>query len=565
MTSFKTIGLLLSLLLGTVPVAAAINVMDFGAKGDAKTDDTGAIQSALDAAGVKGKTVFVPAGQYHIDGALDIPPGVTLQGEWQAPHHAGIGKGTQFFVTGHRGDENGPPVIMLHESSCVQGITFFYPEQTIEDPKPYPWTIRGEGMHGSVINVTLVGAWQGIDFGTLPNELHYISNVFGQPLKTGIFVDQTTDIGRIENVHFNPHSWARADYPTAPKGQAWKKLKDFLAENFTGFLFGRTDWEYVHDCFCIFPKVGFLFTEFERGPGNVLISRSGADMGPVAVLVENSQPHAGLSFSNCQMFGDIIIGPDNPGPVKFDATGFFGSIHGTNGTAHAKVSGSGPVSFNNCHFNAIDPNCISNRVIVIAGAPVSIQGCSLLDTGFEHVVIEPESPPAIITGNRFMGPAKIIYEQGEGHVIANNVEQQPREEPGSVVIDDSYSEPAFSTEGEWFTGVGGEDYMGKTHWAYAGEGEARAYWKPDLPQAGKYEVFVWYGQDPTGSHATGAPYIVHHSEGTTKVPVDLTANMGQWNSLGVFTFDAGQSGYVEATNETGLNVNADAVKFVKVD
>ena len=58
-------------------------------------------------------------------------------------------------------------------------------------------------MHGSVIDVTLVNPYKGIDFGTYPNELHYIRNVFGCPLKFGIYVNHTTDIGRIENVHFN--------------------------------------------------------------------------------------------------------------------------------------------------------------------------------------------------------------------------------------------------------------------------------------------------------------------------------------------------------------------------
>lgn len=51
----------------------------YGAKGDGTTDDTAAIQSALDAAGTGG-VVYLPAGTYRTSAPLVIPPGVTLRG-----------------------------------------------------------------------------------------------------------------------------------------------------------------------------------------------------------------------------------------------------------------------------------------------------------------------------------------------------------------------------------------------------------------------------------------------------------------------------------------------------
>lgn len=71
-----------------------INVRDHGAKGDGTTDDTAAIQAALNAAGANGTTVFVPKGRYMIDatepattsanylwdeGGVSIPSNVTLR------------------------------------------------------------------------------------------------------------------------------------------------------------------------------------------------------------------------------------------------------------------------------------------------------------------------------------------------------------------------------------------------------------------------------------------------------------------------------------------------------
>ena len=214
---------------------AKVNVLDYGAKADGKTDDTAAIQKALDAAAKdRGGVVEMPKGLYRVEDHLVIPPGVCLSGEWQAPHHANTEHGTVILASGHAGKEDGPALINLGQSSAIKGITIFYPDQDPAAVKPYPWAIQGKGMHGSVIDVTLVNPYKGIDFGTYPNELHYIRNVFGCPLKLGIYVNRTTDIGRIENVHFNPHSWGRCTFNDKAKGEGWKTLCAYLEQNLVG-------------------------------------------------------------------------------------------------------------------------------------------------------------------------------------------------------------------------------------------------------------------------------------------------------------------------------------------
>src|SRR5208283_48616 len=144
--------------------AAKVNVLDYGAKADGKTDDTAVIQRTLDAAAKdRGGVVEMPKGLYRVNDHLVIPPGVCLSGEWQAPHHANTEHGTVILATGYAGKEDVPALINLQQSSAVRGITVFYPDQNPAAVNPYPWTIQGKGMHGSVVDVTLVNPYKGID------------------------------------------------------------------------------------------------------------------------------------------------------------------------------------------------------------------------------------------------------------------------------------------------------------------------------------------------------------------------------------------------------------------
>ncbi|MGC9327882.1 MAG: glycosyl hydrolase family 28-related protein, partial [Candidatus Hinthialibacter sp.] len=326
------------------------NVKDYGALGDGVVDDGPAIGRALDAAAkAGGGEVFLPAGKYRIADSLSVPSGVTLRGVWQAPHHADQAWGTALLAVGHRGDEKGPALIQLAPSSAVKGLTIYYPDQRLDDVQPYPWAIQGRGMHGSVIDVTLVNAYQGIDFGTHRNELHYIRNVYGCCLRRGIYIDGCTDIGRIENVHFNPHYWARAQVDDAERVKDFRGLIDYLNTNAEVFIFGRTDWEYVHNTFAFGFDKCYKFIETERGACNGNFLGLGADGGHYAVWVEATQP-AGLLITNGEFVTfakddpiEIVTTPSFKGLVQFSNCSFWGPTDRC-----AQIEGQGFVSFQQC-------------------------------------------------------------------------------------------------------------------------------------------------------------------------------------------------------------------------
>ena len=390
--------------LAMVGIAAETRVFpvtDFGAVGDEKTDCTEAFQKALDAAGEEGGVVTVPNGRFLVEGTLNVPPDVTLEGTWRAPARHKDSKGSTLLVTAGKGEAGGTPFLSMHECSMLKGLVIHYPEQIDEDPPhPYPWTVRGDGDNVTLLDVLMTNPYQAVDFGTMPSGRHYINRLYAQALYRGILVDKCFDVGRIENAHIWPF-WSTQG-----------PVRTFTEKQGIAFVFGRTDWEFVTNSFCIGYRTGFLFTKFENGPGNVLITQSGSDVGPVAVRVEEVQKHSGITFANCQMMAGIEVEETNTGPVKFTGVGFW-PINTTQ--YHAKLEGTGHTFFESCHFSDWDKAKKGEACIQGNCDGLTVTGCDFMAEGKTQIRLGPKLNAAIITANRFRGGIHIENES-EGDV-----------------------------------------------------------------------------------------------------------------------------------------------------
>lgn len=390
------------------------HVTDYGAKGDGKTDNTDAFQRALDAAGkAGGYEVYAPPGRYLFEGSLKIPPATSLTGSFlTVPAHNGIrdahlpkpgDDGTTLMPVGHAGAEDGPPFLTLDTNSVLRGVTIWYPQQDPKGrPKPYPWTIAMRGKNPAVLDTELLNPYNAID--TTTTERHLIRCVHGQPLRRGILVDQIYDIGRIENVHWNPW-WSMAE-----------PVMKFMEEEGEGFILGKTDWEYMVNCFCIMYKVGFRFTEFKHGPGNVVLTQCGSDVGPLAVLVENCQTHAGIAFVNGQFMAGIKVAATNTGPVKFANCGFW-PIPTTDW--HADLEGSGHVTFNGCHFSDWAMKNRGTPCIRARCNGLTVMGCDFMAGGKRQLEIGQEVQSAVVVGNRLRGGQSIACNARDAQIGFN--------------------------------------------------------------------------------------------------------------------------------------------------
>ena len=105
-----------------------VSVKDFGAVGDGVTDDTAAIQAAIDSLGVKGGTVILPVGKYRTTATLTISTlGVRLIGQGTAGIITGtagsagvVGTGnTNNIATEIYADFTSGPVIRVRQEDCA--------------------------------------------------------------------------------------------------------------------------------------------------------------------------------------------------------------------------------------------------------------------------------------------------------------------------------------------------------------------------------------------------------------------------------------------------------------
>ena len=395
------------------------NVRDFGAKGDGQTDDTAAFQKALDAAGAAGGgVVFAPRGNYFFAGRLNVPNAVTLRGVWESvPAHNGLrdaglprptDDGTTFLVTGDAGTEDAPAFLTLNVNSTLKGVVIYYPNQKPdEEPVPYPYAIALRGKNPAVLAVELLNPYNGIDASR--NERHLIRDVHGQPLRRGIYVDQIYDIGRIENVHFNP--W----WSMKPKLFQWQMAHG------EAFIFGRTDWQYVFNTFCFGYNVGYRFIKTPAGVCNGNFLGLGADDCQTALVVDECAPY-GLLISN----GEFVSfhGPDptmidvketNTGSVRFVNCAFWGPCHQI-----AKVAGRGTVGFSDCTFVQWDAKKAGRHAVQAAGGTLLVRGCEFR-ADRPQVELGEGVRRAVITDNVFTGAARLTNRSAGRVQIANNL------------------------------------------------------------------------------------------------------------------------------------------------
>ncbi|WP_154795953.1 NEW3 domain-containing protein [Occultella kanbiaonis] len=140
---------------------------------------------------------------------------------------------------------------------------------------------------------------------------------------------------------------------------------------------------------------------------------------------------------------------------------------------------------------------------------------------------------------------------------------QARIRDAGIVIHNELLAPAYTETGEWLrsslTGWNGIRSRYSAPEAVGGT----ATWTPNLPEAGTYEVAVWY---PSNAETTdSAAYVVTHAGGTDELVISQRSAPNNWRTLGTYEFAAGTAGNVTLEVRNAAFHRTSAVRFLPIE
>lgn len=287
-------------------VESLFNVRNYGAKGDGITDDTAALQRALDAARAHGGgTVYLPGGVWTLKGRIRVPAGVELRGAQENPFFANNARSV-VLLYGGKGTTEGPAPITLDSSgttgSGIRGLFFWYPEQDSSRKYTFPPTIRTEGPRCWLINVAIANAYDGVDMGSADSTGHYVNNLAGYASNNLLKISRSSGGGFIANLQTNPTFWKRAfqhaitTFPGPPPADEALQIDETGA----ALILGNVRDEVLVGCFTHGPRVGIHAQNLDGGGPELTAFNCGGEVftwlridaaGPKGITILNSTWH----------------------------------------------------------------------------------------------------------------------------------------------------------------------------------------------------------------------------------------------------------------------------------
>lgn len=227
-----------------------VSVLQFGAVGDGVTDDTVAIQAAIDSLGAAGGTVTLANdGKYKVLSNLELKPKVFLVGQAQMPGRSTIGSGTvtDYSLMGSCIRLASTATITLRGGSGLKQLMIYRNGMTFPAPNASAFAgtaVTVSGDDTSVVSCMIMGFNKAIySYGS---DRHKIEYVYHDNIN-GIQIENCLDVAYISNCHAWP-------FATITTGGSWV---DLMRTGKAYEVANTADWVKFTNCFSYGYGTGF--------------------------------------------------------------------------------------------------------------------------------------------------------------------------------------------------------------------------------------------------------------------------------------------------------------------
>lgn len=227
--------------------ADIVNVKDFGAVGDGVTDDTAAIQAAIDRAAKKGCKVFMPStgAAYVTSESIIVKRGVSVFGDTHNGYNGSNASNAEYAKVGttvNPKGTSGSAFILQENGASIGSIQFIHDQPPPTDanwaPTQYPYCIEAQASWHTIRDISVVNGSHGIWLSYTPEKSGgtqvTIDNCRLGALEVGLRHDSLTDTLAVTRVNFAP-SW-QIDNPT---------VKAYRHNHTIGWMLGHGSGTYV--------------------------------------------------------------------------------------------------------------------------------------------------------------------------------------------------------------------------------------------------------------------------------------------------------------------------------